>query len=242
VTARSERSGVKKYYICTTAHHRRGTCANVKGVPYQELTDAIVEKFKDSIFSEHSLALVASEELRRRAEEPDLLKGEIDGLRRDIAKLDRQIPNLVEALGDGQGEIGPLRAAIEAKVRERRDLHARLEHADRLRQAAEGFDLSAWLAEQAELLEECRRVFTTFQGLTADQTRRMVHSQRRIMRVCLASPLAVSPNPNGGWTFEGEGRFLQQDLQKLTFELKNYEVGGHVLASNPRSTSVVPPG
>src|SRR5262249_26841286 len=55
-----------------------------------------------------------------------------------------------------------------------------------------------------------------------------------------SSPLAVSPNPNGGWTFEGEGRFLQQDLQKLTFELKNHEVGGHVLASNPRSTRVGP--
>ena len=242
-TARSGRGGVSRYYIRTTAH-RRGSdvCTNVKGIPYQALTDAIVEKFKDSIFSEHNLALIASEELRRRAAEPDVLKDEIDGLRRDIAKLDRQIPNLVEALGDGRGEIGVLREAIEAKGRERCDLRARLEHADSLRQAAESFDLSEWLAEQAELLKDCRRIFGKPVGLTTDQQHRMVQAQRRLLRTCLPSPLAVSANPTGGWTFKGEGRFIQLDLEKLTAELKNQQVGGHLSAPRPDPLSVVPPG
>src|SRR5262244_1776511 len=39
-TARSGRGGVKKYWICTTAHTRsREACANVKGIPYELLTD-----------------------------------------------------------------------------------------------------------------------------------------------------------------------------------------------------------
>ena len=60
---------------------------------------------------------------------------------------------------------------------------------------------------------------------------------RRILRLCLPYPLTVAPDPAGGWTFAGEGRFSEAGLQA---EVKG--IRGHVVTPNPDPLKMVPPG
>jgi len=76
VTARSGRGGVQKYYICTTAHHRRGTCANVKGIPYEALTDAVMAAFKGNFLNPVTLGQLLMMERAEREAAPQAAKEE----------------------------------------------------------------------------------------------------------------------------------------------------------------------
>ncbi len=224
-TARSGRGGVKKHWICTTAHTRgQEVCANVKGVPYELLTNDVIETFRGTIFNPRMMAQMLSDKLAEHAAAPDAAKEEAQSLRSDIAKLERQIANLVEAIGDGEGDARALKASIIAKEREQIDLQAKLEHLDGLQRAAESFDPAAWMAEQAKLLEDVKVHFAGFSSeeTTPSQRARFTEASRRILRVCLPAPLVVCPAIEGGWVYEGDGRLVTSDLQMVMDRVRGH--------------------
>ena len=244
VTARSGRGPTKRYYICTTAHHRRGTRTNIKGIPYEPLTESMIEEFKGNFLNPVTLGQILMRELAQQTEGPEAAKAEAEALRRDVAKLDRELARALEIALAGKGEAKTVADALRAKEREKATLQARLEHLDGLRQAAEGFDLAEWFKETSELLS------ATKDFLEAD-----VKHGRKMLRRCFATPLTVSPDGQGSWTFSGEGRFVPSDLSRLVQEnmadivmlprvpYEPRRVQGRVnAAKNLDSPEVVPPG
>ena len=94
-TARSGRGGVKKYWICTTAHTRgREACANVKGIPYEVLTDAVVTEFKQNFLNPVALGQLLMRELEARTAAPQAAKEEAESLQSvgNISTLHRREP------------------------------------------------------------------------------------------------------------------------------------------------------
>jgi Recombinase zinc beta ribbon domain/Recombinase len=76
VTSRTGRGGAKKYWICTTAHHRgKDICANVKGVPYEPLTQAVIDTFKENFFNPIALGKMLWHEIQRQQEAPQAAQG-----------------------------------------------------------------------------------------------------------------------------------------------------------------------
>jgi len=240
VTARSGRGGVKKYYLCTTAHTRGSTaCPNTKGVPYEALTEAVVAEFKGNFCNPVTLGNILMAELKQQTEAPDAAKEEAESVRKSLAGIERELGRLLEAVLAGAGDVQTLADAMKAKEREKSVLQAKLEHLDGLQQAAEGFDLAEWFKETSELLAG------TKEYLEAD-----TEQGRRLLRRCLMSPITVKLDPEGGWTFEADGRFMPSDLNRLlrpeTEENPHAEqrrVQGRISADlNPPPTKLVPPG
>ena len=94
-TARSGRGGIKKYWICTTAHTRgREACANVKGIPYELLTDAVVTEFKRNFLNPVALGQLLMRELEARTAAPQAAKEEAESLQSvgNISTLRRREP------------------------------------------------------------------------------------------------------------------------------------------------------
>ena len=94
-TARSGRGGVKKYWICTTAHTRgREACANVKGIPYEVLADAVVTEFKQNFLNPVALGQLLMRELEARTAAPQAAKEEAESLQSvgNISTLHRREP------------------------------------------------------------------------------------------------------------------------------------------------------
>ncbi len=240
VITRPGRGGVKRYWVCTVSHHRgKDICPNGRGIPYEELTAAVITTFNETIFHPKALAIMVQEELRRRAEEPDAVKAEIEGLRRDLAKLEQEIARGVECIFEGTaGDVKALGQALKGKEREKDVITAKLEHLDGIQKAAEGFDLAEWMHEQTELLDQIKthmsRGSLPPEEATADQRSRFAEGARRILRVCLPAPLVVSPDPDGGWTFKGQGRFIEQGIREVLGRINPTQ--------NPESQKMVPPG
>ena len=264
VTSRSgQRGGVKKYFICTTAHHRGSQiCANIKGVPYHELTYEVIETFKRTIFNPTVLAEMLSAELAARAAAPNAVKEEADGIRREVTKLEREIARALEIALAGSDEVTAVAEALRAKEREKSALQAKLEHLDGLQKVAEAFDPVAWMREMSELLSDVHAAFALVKNplanvepenesdrrRLADQNRRLAEANqrkteaaRRILRVCLPSPLRVSPDPAGGWIFEGEGRFTEGDVRTEVRRIQGH-LGSSDRPGNPDPPKMVPPG
>ena len=193
------------YWICTTAHHRgRDICANSAGVPYERLTDAVVTLFKETIFNPVSLGTLLARELEEKSKAPEETKAELANLKRDLGRLEAETARLVEAIASGTGEVAPLADRVRANEGRKRDLLAQIEHLDGLHQAAKDFDVSEWFAETSELLADTRNL------LEAD-----AEAGRHLLRRCLRKPLKVTPDGQGGWTFEGEGWFAPKELRRV---------------------------
>jgi hypothetical protein len=135
--------------------------------------------------------------LAEREAAPQAAKEEAAALRKDIAKLDRELGRALEIALAGEGEAKTVAGALRAKEREKSELQARLEHLDGLQQEAEAFDLAEWFKEMSELVADTKNFLES-----------RVDSGRRLLRQCLATPFAVAPDVEGGWTFSGEGRFV----------------------------------
>ena len=139
------------------------------------------------------------------------------------------------------------RRPLRAKERQKADLSAKLEHLDGLQQASESFDPVAWMKEMSDLLGDLHKVFQVFEVLpgateadrrrVGDLNRHTSESGRRILRVCLPRPLLVSPDPAGGWIYEGEGRFSAGDLRAQV-----RGIGRRIGGSDPDTLKLVPPG
>ena len=176
--------------------------------------------------------------MAEREAAPQAAKEEAAALRKDIAKLDRELGRALEITLAGEGEAKTVAGALRAKEREKSELQARLEHLDGLQQEAEAFDLAEWFKEMSELVADTKNFLES-----------RVDSGRRLLRQCLATPFAVAPDVEGGWTFSGEGRFVPSDLSRLVrHEATNKphfdqrRVQGRVsVGKNANPPEVVPP-
>ena len=91
--------------------------------------------------------------------------------------------------------------------------------------------MAAWIEETRELLADTRNV------LEADP-----EAGRQMLRRCLSKPLTITP-AGEGWTFSGEGRFVQSDIREITEGWKNREIRGRITENpNPAPLEMVPPG
>ena len=243
VTARSGRGGVKRYWICTVAHHRgKDICSNSQGIPYEALHTAVVDCFKESFCNPLLLASLVRSQLQELAAAPDEAKEEMQALRRDLSKLEGETNRLVEGLATGTGDVAPVMAAIQTRERQKADLQARLEHLDGVQQASQDFDVAGWMIEMGQVLADVRKFFDPDAAVARGVDDPA--SARQLFRMCLPKPLVVSPDGQGGWTFEGEGVFVEGDIRKQReISLQSRGVQGHVQsASNPVPLRVVPPG
>jgi hypothetical protein len=178
-------------------------------------------------------------EMAEREAAPQAAKEEAEALRKDIAKLDRELARALEIALAGEGEAKTVAAALRAKELEKSALQAKLEHLDGLQQTAEAFDLAEWFRDMSELVADTKNFLES-----------RVDSGRRLLRQCLATPFAVTPDVEGGWTFSGEGRFVPSDLSRLVRNeatnkphFDQRRVQGRVSAGkNADPPEVVPPG
>lgn len=205
VTTRSGRGGVKRYWICTVAHHRgKDICANVQGIPYEPLTEAVISTFKENFCNPVALGQMLMREFEERAVAPEARKAEVEAVRRDIAKIERETARMVTAVAEGEGDAAPLVEGIRSRERQKADLQAKLEHLDGLELAAESFDIVDWLEEMRDLLANTRDL------LEADTA-----AGRQLLRACLPKPFVVTPDGKGGWNYEGEGVFVAADVDRF---------------------------
>jgi hypothetical protein len=221
---------VKKYYLCTTAHTRGSTaCPNTKGVPYDPLTESVIATLKDTLFNKAILGKILADRLNEMSAGSESVQEEIASLRAQLAKIDASQERLVDAIEEG-AEAKPLIARMKAAERERDALAAKLEHLDGLQQSTDSFDPVQWLADISELLSTLP---TTF-GVAVDP-----EGARRILRECLPVPLKVTPDQDGGWTYEGVGNFEQEGLQRAVKAIKGQIPPER--PTGPTSTKLVPP-
>jgi len=231
VTARSGRGGVKRYYVCTTAHTRGLTaCSNRKGVPYDALTESVIATLKDTLFNKAILAKILADRLNEMSAGSESVQEEIASLRAQLAKIDVSQERLVDAIEEG-AEAKPLIARMKAAERDRDALAAKLEHLDGLQQSTDSFDPVQWLADISELLSTLPTAF----GVAVDP-----EGARRILRECLPVPLKVTPDQDDGWTYEGVGNFEQEGLQRAVKAIKGQIPPER--PTGPSSTKLVPPG
>src|SRR5690242_1670987 len=91
--------GVKRYYVCTTAHTRGSTaCSNTKGVPYDALTESMVSTFKSTLFNKAILGEILADRLKEMTAGSDGVREEITALRAEVAKLDAALERLLDAI------------------------------------------------------------------------------------------------------------------------------------------------
>ena len=228
VTARSGRGGLKRYYVCTTAHTRGSTaCSNTKGVPYDALTESMVTTFKSTLFNKAILGEILADRLKEMTAGSDGVREEITALRAEVAKLDAALERLLDAIVEG-GDAKSIMPRMRATERERDALTAKLEHLDGMLQGSDSFDPVQWMADISALLST---IDVSFGIAVAPE------GARRILRECLPVPVKVTPDAEGGWTYEGVGSFEQEGLQRAMKAVK-----GQIAPDRPTSTKLVPPG
>jgi len=111
-----KRGKAQLYYVCTT-HHKRGNtrCTNHHGVPYAEITQAVVDHFSKRFLTPDVLRQFLEEERASRA--PEAIAAERETLSADLRRLDAEIQRLVEAVTSGAGSVTTLVDTMKAKQR-----------------------------------------------------------------------------------------------------------------------------
>ena len=187
--------------------------------------------FKDTLFNKAILGQILADRLKELSAGSDRVREEINALRADLAKIERELARTLEIALASDEDAKTVADALRVKEREKSALQAKLEHLDGEAQEAESFDPVQWLKDISDLLSTLPTVF----GLAVGPA-----GARRILRECLPQPLKVTPDPEGGWTYEGVGSFEQEGLQRAMKEIK-----GQIAPDRPTSispTELVPPG
>ena len=172
-------SGSKFRYVCTRRHQKGPlACSNRYGMN-QEAADAfIIEKFKKGLVTSMILGQLQSalDEHKRRAQDPEPLK-------REQAKLEKEISNLVEACASGaQRDIA---RAIDAR-------RARLEHLD-------GQIKAAGLAAKFDMEEFAERIVPTITDWLKALTKN-ASTGPQALRKMLPEKITATRNDDGTWT------------------------------------------
>jgi site-specific DNA recombinase len=187
----SKRGGVRLYYRCTT-HKKRGTtrCVNRHGVPYNEITQAVVDHFSPRFLTPDVIRRFLEDE--QAAATPDAIAAESAGLAADVRRLDADIQRLVDAVAEGAGSVPALVDAMKRKQKARDNAAARIVQLDEVAQQSERFDMSESLAAGGQIVVDLEHL------LESDPA-----EGRRVLRTLLVGPIVVTPKETaGGVAFE----------------------------------------
>ena len=199
------RPEAKRFWICGSAHHRgKDVCANGRSIPYDALTEAVIERFKATVLDPQTVHSILMTELAARTAAPEAAQAEVRALRQELAKVEKELARGVELALAGSGEIAAVTQALKAKEREKAALQDKIEHADGLLRAAQDFDMGTWMTETGEQLKQAKNLLTS------------PEASRALLRRCISTPFTVTAKPDGTWSFEGAGQFKPADLSHLT--------------------------
>jgi len=184
-------------YVCSTFHKRGLTkCANKFPVPYEAIDGAILGHFKEQFSNPTAVAKYIQQEHDAKKARPDERRAQIQALRAEVQSLDKKLASIVEAIGEGGGDVRALvRAAAETE--ERRDqAAASLGHLEAQADDEGEFDALKWLVGIRDILSGVLDVWT-LQPTSAG---------RAMLRDLLASPITITPRETPeGVVFEYRG-------------------------------------
>jgi hypothetical protein len=190
-------------WICTNRKHRGAEACSAKyGVGVSALTDAVLAQLKQSFLNPVVLGQELMNEWKAQEAAPLALAQERRETVAQIAGLDTELTRLVEAVASG---LAPavLVEAIRTREAARVGAQAKLERLDAVAaEAAETFDVGAWVEETRALMEDLR--FT----LESDPA-----AGRQMLRRVLVGPITVTPTGDDqgrrSYTFAGRAGFAQ---------------------------------
>lgn len=116
-----------KVYICAW-HKDRGNsvCKNTTRQPMAEVDAAVLDFLREDILVEEVLAEVVGLVRQRLELRSQQIPGELDGLKREAAKLEAGISNLTDALAEGSAEPTAVLNAIGDREKKLTDLRAKI--------------------------------------------------------------------------------------------------------------------
>jgi len=175
----SKTGKVRRYYGCSGFYKQGRACANHGLVPYDKITDGIIDKFGADMML--GAVVQARAEAERQSQH---LSVEREQVKARIAGLEQELGNLASAIAGGHAPR-TLLDAIAKREAERRDHQARLEH-------LEGMTLDTSILD-ATFFEALQRVEGKLRGPGA----------RQVLQRLLPEPLVVTAADEGGWVYEG---------------------------------------
>jgi site-specific DNA recombinase len=194
VAPRTKRGQVWLYYRCST-NWKRGSarCSNNHGVPYNEITQAVIDHFSPRFLTPDVLRRFMEDE--QAAATPDAIAAERAGLTADVRRLDTEIQRLVDAVAEGAGSVAPLVDAMKRKQKARDNAAARIVQLDELTVRREQFDLAAHIAAGGQLIVDLE-----------DMLQNDPAEGRRVLRSLLLGIIKVTPKDTAsGIVFEYHG-------------------------------------
>jgi site-specific DNA recombinase len=174
-------SGTKFRYVCTRRHQKGPlACSNRYGMSQDGADAEVLNKFKHGLVESLVLNLMreAIDEHKRRSQDPEPLK-------KEQAKLEKEISNLVEACASGA--IPDIKKAIDSR-------RARLEHLD-------GMIKGAGVADSFDLEEFAGRVLPVIRDWRNQLTKNTSTAQQALRKL-LPEKITATRQDNGTWTFK----------------------------------------
>ncbi len=179
----SKNGRTRRYYCSTRLTHGEAGCKNSHGVPAAALDTEVLYQLHEMLSGENMFELF-KERAERHRREHESKSGERRNAEKAIARLEAEIARLVGALAAGTGS-----ADITAAITERRSKVENL---------------------KAQLVEP--EVLDLDKDTVVDKIKRWVGSlinrhdpvtTRQVLRKLGVTRIVVSPDPSGGWRFDG---------------------------------------
>jgi len=167
-------------YVCTRRHLSGvNACSNGKGILVEHADNAILKSFEEGLVGSVIMGQFeqAIDEHKRRAQDPEPLK-------REQAKLKKEISNLIEAAAGG--EVEDIRDAIHAR-------RARLEH-------LEGTLTGLGVAKDFDVVEFAERMMPVVLDWQA-HLRKNTSTAQQVLRKILPEKIKATPTEHGSWKF-----------------------------------------
>ena len=204
VVTRSHGKRRAPFYGCL-AYHKRGTsvCGNALQLPIDRVDEAVLSSLAGDVLRPPVVMAIIDGVLAELA--PATSARESDRLRGELQAIEREIARLAEAIAVG-GELAPILDALKVRQARRDELAAALY----AREAVDGRRFDRKAIEQRVLMhvEKWRALLT-----------RHVRDGRQLLREVLAGPLRFTPDGQS-YRFEGEaaiGRVLSGIVGLPTF-------------------------
>lgn len=194
-TSRSHGRKRKHFYQCL-AYSKRGTsiCGAHLALPIDVVDEAVLGTLAGEVLTPAVVDAVVAGVLAEL--EPATARRNLDTLRTELSRIDREIERLTEAIATG-GELASLLAAVQSRHARREELAAALNAAERAGQ---------WAIPRRRLEQAVRDRLGRWRALLTTH----VEDGRQLLREVLAGPLRFTPKGRS-FVFEGEavlGRLL----------------------------------
>jgi len=171
----------KRYYCLTATTKGAAGCKNGHGVPERELDRAVVNALHEMLSDQDTVWQLVTERAARWRRAHEIKGGERRNAEKEVARLEAIVSRLTDAIEKGQ----PVGDRLKERQAELDTLCGRLEVPD---------DID--LDRDYLVVELNKWVGPLVNGNDVVQT-------RQVMRHLGISKITVSPDPSGGWRFDG---------------------------------------